>query len=407
MDEKELNQLLDQTTKAVSDKIKSAIEAAKEDNQKEVTSLKTDLLNELGPDSPHVKAMQEQLDQISLDNKDRKSEMEGKTFSDHVSDFAKSDDFKNIASETKQGKAIYRIPFQAKVATMLNSGQSGAIPFPTLDPGVSKTSDIPVFLFPMCNIGGTISDTIYYVDRSARTAGAAVAAEGVALGQSDMTYTQRSVSVFDVGTFITISKQMVQDNDFVQSEINGELTPMVLRKLDYDILNGTGTTEFDGIVNRGTTVSVAGLTFAGGIPNANNFDVLRVAVALCRKNNQQPDAILVSVDDYAMMELSKDGSGAYTIPPFYGPGIMISGVRVLPNTLITTGTFVVCDMNKAKLRMRQDMLVEAWYQHSDNATKRLLTITAYLRAAFYISAEHTTAFQKGSFDTVRLAINKS
>ena len=64
-------------------------------------------------------------------------------------------------------------------------------------------------------------------------------------------------------------------------------------------------------------------------------------------------------------------------------------------------------MSKAKLRMRQDMLVEAWYQHSDNATKRLLTITAYLRAAFYISAEHATAFQTSTFDTVRAAILKS
>lgn len=407
MDEKEFNTLLDQTTKAVADKIKSAMEAAKEDNQKEVTSLKADLLNELGPDSAHMKVMQDQLDQISLDIKDRKSEMEGKTFTDHVGDFIKSDDFKGIANESKQGKAIYRIPLQTKVGTMLDSGQSGEIPFPTFDPGVSKTSDIPVFLYPMCNIGSTTSETIYYVDRTARTAGATAPAEGVALGQSDMTYTQRSVSVFDVGTFITISKQMVQDNDFVQGEINGELTPMVLRKLDYDILNGTGTTEFDGIINRATTVSVAGLTYAGGIPNANNFDVLRVAVALCRKSNWQPNAILVSIDDYAMMEMSKDGSGAYTIPPFYGPGIQISGVRVIPNTLITAGTFVVCDMSKAKLRMRQDMLVEAWYQHSDNATKRLLTITAYLRAAFYISAEHATAFQTSTFDTVRAAILKS
>ena len=124
MDEKEFNTLLDQTTKAVADKIKSAMEAAKEDNQKEVTSLKADLLNELGPESAHMKVMQDQLDQISLDIKDRKSEMEGKTFTDHVGDFVQSDDFRGIANESKQGKAIYRIPLQTKVGTMLDSGQS-------------------------------------------------------------------------------------------------------------------------------------------------------------------------------------------------------------------------------------------------------------------------------------------
>jgi HK97 family phage major capsid protein len=412
MDEKQIQLIVDQVTQKTADKVKALSEAEQENRKKEFDGLKNDVMDslkkELGPESDHVKAMQQQLDDISTKMKKGENREEEKSTALQIGEMMKTDEYKNFAEGRSGGRFVKEIPLDRKAAgTMLNSGQSGVFPRPTWVPGVQKDEDLPVFVSSLLNIGTTTSNTVYYTERTARTDGAASRAEGAAMGQSDMTYTQRSTSVVDIGSFITISRQMLTDTEWMNNELNTELRGLVLRELDNELLLGAGSgTDLNGIINRSTAFAAG--NFAASVPNAGYFDVLRVAINQARRNNYMPTHVLVHSDDYTMMELNKTSDGQYDYPPFYAAsGLQVSGVKIVANNLITAGTYVVCTMPRARLYMRENLMVEAWYEHSDNATKGLVTFTATVRAAFYIAAEHANGFITGTFAAGIAAINKA
>nr|BDD47711.1 hypothetical protein 13 [bacterium] len=406
--EEKFKKLIDELADSQKAALQTALEEAKAGNKEVVDQAVESLKTELGPESEHIKAIQTQLDQIETDLKKRDQKVEMEDPNTGIKKMLESDEYKEFAANPKVGRIVKNMPLGIKSAgTMLNSGNlSGTLPRPTWVPGVSKTADIPVFVSSLMRVIPCSSNAVYYVDRTARTAGAGSSAEGDALGQSDMTYTQRSVTVERIGTFITISKIMLSDNDFMQSELNEELRGLVLRELDRQIVLSSGTSnELNGILNRAASFSSTSRPWDAAVQDANYYDVLWYAIAQSRRSNFNPTHILVHSDDYHFLKGAKTADGLPLFPQYEGV-LQIGGVQLVPNTLITAGQYVVCDMSKAKLCMRDEIEIAGWMEHSDNATKGLVTFTAELRAAFYFSAEHQNAFIKGTFSTDQAAILK-
>jgi hypothetical protein len=72
---------------------------------------------------------------------------------------------------------------------------------------------------------------------------------------------------------------------------------------------------------------------------------------------------------------------------------------------MTAGNFLVGDMTKAHLRMREDMNIQVGYVN-DDFTKNLVTILCEARAVSFIKANDAPAFVKGVIATCITAITK-
>jgi len=402
MTKEELNTLATDLGNKNATHVKELFDAARQEDAEKATAMEAKLMNILGPESEHMKAVQTQLDQIATDIKKAASqEVQFKTLNEHIALACKDEAFQNIRKN--RGSYQIEVPMDLELgmgqkATMLNSGQVNAIPKPTWIPGVSKTPDQQPFVADLCPIVPTTSNTVYYVDRTARTAAAAAVTEGDALPQDDMTYTQQSAAIVDYGAHIKISDNMLTDNDWVAGEINAELPWDVMDTLDGAIVTAA--------LAAATTYSVSGKPYDSTVIEANEYDALRTAINQARVANYRPDTCLVNHDDYTMMELAKATDGIYAIPPFFSSqGLRVSNVPIIPSNSITSGTFLVASFNRSKLAMRQNMILEFGYD-ADDFTKRLITVRAYIRAKWILSAQHAGGFITTTFATAKAALLK-
>ena len=393
MEEIDLKALATELGKKNADTMEVMLKAAREQDSKTQAEMQAKLLNELGAESPHIKAMQSQLDKISTDIKTRQShEMITKSFRDIVRDADVVSKTKELFN-TKTGFTVeVPLDFSKKiaVANMTNAlNFSGGLPKPTWIPGVSKVPDCQPFLADLIPTIQTNSNTVYYINRTARNRGAAVVTPGSALAQSDYTWAGASAAVLDYGTYVKIHQNALDDNDFVAGQLDAELPWDVLRVFDDAILAG--------ILSGATAFSAVAKPYLTGVVDANYFDVLRAAINQARAQCFAPDLVLVNTDDFAMMEMSKSSTGIYVIPQFItSNGLSVSGVRIVPNNLITSGTYCVCSLNRTYLAMRQNLVME-WGLDANDFTLRMVTVRAYVRGVYIKSTYANLGFITGTF----------
>jgi len=233
---------------------------------------------------------------------------------------------------------------------------------------------------------------------------AAETGEGSAKHQIDFDWVEKSAKVEKVTAYIKVSKEALADLPGLQNEIDAELRTEILLVADAALLNGDGTTpSLNGILNQDTAYSAG--AFAGTIPSANRFDVLRTAIAQIVAANFMPNYILLHPDDVAAMDLTKSATdGHYVLPPFKSAdGLVISGVRILENTGQTTDKFTVGDFTKFNVRVRQGMTVDIGLDGND-FTNNLVTILGEIRLVSYIKANHAVAFVSGDFSDAIAAL---
>ncbi|TRZ53856.1 phage major capsid protein [bacterium] len=401
MNDEELKALALDLGKKNADSMKAMFEAAKLDDQKAATELQAKLLNELGADSPHIKAMQSQLDVISTDIKTRQThDQVTKSFRDVIRDadvVAKTKELFN----SKIGFTVevpLNLNLKIAVANMTNAlNFSGGLPKPTWIPGLSKAPDEIPFLSQLIPTIATTSNTVYYINRTARNIGAAAVTPGNALPQVDYTWAGASAAVVDYGAYAKIHQNALDDNDFVAGQLDAEIPMDVLTAFDTAILTA--------ILSGATAFAVGTKPYAAAVVDANYFDVLRAAINQARGNNYWPDLVLVNTDDYAMMEMTKTSQGIYVVPQFISAnGLMVSGVKIVPNNLITSGTYAVCTLGRTYLAMRQNLVME-WGLDSTDFTLRMVTVRAYLRGVYIKSTTANLGFITGTFATDRAAMN--
>lgn len=234
-------------------------------------------------------------------------------------------------------------------------------------------------------------------------------AEGAAKPQADFDVQERTAKVEKIAAYAKMSKELLADQQAMRNFIEEEIRELVELKLDSQLYNGNGTSpNLKGIVTWATSMSVTGTPFATagvGVDQANNFDVVVAAKAIMENNYYfTPDVMLVNPLDYGLMQLVKNTQGQYLIPPFAtSMGMNIAGVQIYSNPGVTAGDFVIMDSSKPRLRMREEFNLDYGYEH-DDFTKNLITVLGELRALLYLPTNYAGAVLKGTFATVRAAM---
>ena len=278
------------------------------------------------------------------------------------------------------------------------------IPQYQYDPGISKAPDRQTFMMDIVNTAVANSLTIYWTQRKTRTDNSAWVSEGVSpTNQSVLGYETKTATMQNLGEFIKISNNSLDDIDFLLSEVQTELMVLIMLKVDAALLTGTvASNGFDGVLTKATAFSAAGDTLPTGV-TPNKFDALSYAITQVQLAKFMPNYIILNPADVRDMKLTRDDRGAYLLPPTMAVGnnVAVDGIRVISNTGMTKGSYLVGDFTKAKFWVRKAVDIRIWDQNDTDAQDQLKTITGYFRGTLVIKDADTTAFVTDTFaDTI-------
>ncbi len=310
---------------------------------------------------------------------------------------------KDQLDAVKSGKSI---TLDLKADTTIVGDYTGNIALSVLDPEINRIARQRVLLQNAVNRGTTTSKFVTYIQQTLQSTSDYVA-ESVAKPQGELKYTEVSKEVKKIAGVIKVSKEMLADLPFMQNEINTDLMASVSDDLENGILNGTGVgSQLEGMYTLATAWSAG--TFANTIIAANLHDVIRVACANIEAAKFYPTHVVLNPIDVAKLQLTKTTTGEYTYPIFYLDPVTsqpkIANLTIVSTTWMVAGTFLVGDMSRDYLKMRENMNITFGYEN-DDFTRNMISIICETRGVNYIKANDLGAFVKGNIQTSIVALD--
>jgi hypothetical protein len=305
----------------------------------------------------------------------------------------------NKASAEQNG-----ITFEIKAAgTMLESTNvsGGNVPVEQRIAGLNLIATRQLRLMDLFAKGAASSNIISWVYQANRDGAAGGTAEGDTKNQIDFDLVVASQAVVKRTAFIKISTEMLDDIDFIQSEINNELMRLLMLDIELTAYSGNGTApNLNGI--RTVATAFAAGTFAATVDNANEADVLTVAInQIAIANQEAPNAILMHPSDITKLKLYKVSATDRRYIDrliFIGNTLTLDGVPMIGSTLVTAGTYLVGNFNMSTMYQKNAVTINMGLDGND-WTKNLRTIIAEWRGALVTKNNDRTAFVKGTFST--------
>ena len=319
--------------------------------------------------------------------------------------FTESDAYKNYVSNGVKG-------IDSKVETKTTLTTTGYPPETLRQPGILETAlrdpNAVISLFDVIN---TDQNAFSYLEETTFTNNAAEAAEGSAVGEAALAFTERTESIRKMGVFIPVTDELLADESGIQGYLNSRLQTMIRLRLDSQLLSGDGTApNLEGILDAGKS-SVGSTDFSSYAGTLGKIGALYGAITDIRVNAfTEPDAIIMHPNDWNDIVTSVGAEFAGTASAGYaeksplfvaaggmgaGPSAQIWGLKVVPTTAIAAGTVLVGKFGggeAANIVMRQGMELAVSDSHSDFFIKNQLAIRATMRVGFPVYRE--AAFHK-------------
>lgn len=311
-------------------------------------------------------------------------------------------ELKNNMEMVKDGKNLI---LDLKVDTTITGDYTGNIALSTLDTEINRIARQRVKLRNEVNVGTTNSKFVTFIQQTLQSS-AGFVAESVAKTEGELKYTEVSKEVKKVAGLIKVSKEMLADLPFMQNEINTDLMATIEDRIENGILNGSGVgANLEGMYTNATAWS-AGI-FANTIIGANLADVIMTASAQIEANRFTATHVVLHPSDVARLQLSKSTSGEYTYPMFLmgvNGEVRVANLIVVSTTWMTAGTFLVGDMKKDNLRIRENMGITFGYD-GDDFSRNMISIICEARLVNYIKTNDLGAFVKGTIATAITALD--
>lgn len=254
--------------------------------------------------------------------------------------------------------------------------------------------------------GSTSSDVVRFVKESGYSNGAAPAAEGATIAQSDFDMTASDANVRKIATYFRISEEMLADTPQLTSYLSARAPEKLLSVEDTQILSGNGSApNLSGIITDAADFdTTSGGAFYQSVESANEFDVLVAALNQLALSNYDADYIMLNPTDFHKILLLKDSNNSYLKDQVYAglqPAFM--GVPVVVNTAITAGTFLCGNFGVGtQLWVRDNVGVEFFREDGTNVRDGFVTVRVSERVA--LTNYLPNAFVNGTFSTAKTAL---
>lgn len=200
----------------------------------------------------------------------------------------------------------------------------------------------------------------------------------------------------EVAGFFVVSDNMLEDMDWLRSEITNYASYRLRLKEETQLLNGDGTgNNIKGILNR----DIQNLAADSNSDADRIFETRRLIMNATGFN---PDGVVINPADYEKIRLSRDSNGQYYGGGYftgqYGNGGIMQdpplwGLRTIVTSSIPQGTALVGAFNAGgKVFRKGGLRIESTNSNADDFTNDRVTIR--LRERLTLQVEYPKAFVK-------------
>lgn len=242
---------------------------------------------------------------------------------------------------------------------------------------------------------GTLTgNAISYFVEGVREGGFTAVAEGGAKPQ--MHYVDPTAvtdALKKIAGWIRFSDEMVEDLDFIVSEINQRLLYDLAAQEEVQLLSGSGTgANVQGLLNRSGIQTEARGTTASGDTAADTL--FRAITKVETATGLSADGIVISPADYQTLRLARDSNNQYYGGGYfsgqYGNGAVLEkppiwGLRTVVTPAVAAGTALVANFSQAATLYRKGgVQVASTNSHGTDFTSNMVTIRAEERIALAV-----------------------
>ena len=405
MDEN-IKKQLDDVCNIIDEKLEKSAKSIKDNVNNEVdTVIKGEVKNLVEKHSEIV----DRLDKIEVENKKDNFEKVYTNSRDMIADgLNKSESFKAMKEGSRSSAN-----FELKADVLISSDFTGANSARDAS-GVERVTGIkfnPSNVTNMLNViptASTSSNVIRFVKENSYTDNAGATAEGSAPSDSEFALVATDAIVQKMASVMTISQEMLDDTPALAGYLNTRLVGKLNTVIDDQLIGGSGSSpNLLGLLNGGTAFDTsASGAFYQAIDNAQELDVLYVALNQLALANYSANAIVLNPTDFHKIALLKDTTNEY----LRGNSIVsadgflrINGVPVIMNNKISAGNFIAGDFTQgSQVFQREGVYVAFGYEDSDNFSKYLVSVRAIARLAHAVYLPD--AFVRGAFSSAKSAI---
>lgn len=216
--------------------------------------------------------------------------------------------------------------------------------------------------------------------------------EGTNKAESALTFEKKTSAVETIAHWIPASRQILSDAPQLRGIVDGKLRTGLKLKEDGQLMFGDGTNgNLLGLVPQATAYS------ATGIPaTPTKLDTLRWAFLQVSKAKYPATFAVLSLDDWAMIQMMKTTDGAYIFgSPTDGAVPRIWGKRVVESFGLDAGDFIAGSSLAGTIYDREDVSVRVSEHHAGFFIQNMVAILCEERIGFTL--ERPAAIVSGSF----------
>lgn len=315
-----------------------------------------------------------------------------------------SGDRQSLSFEISEIPAQQKADFAYLAKSTDKADLTGDVIIPDLQPGMERAPVREVFIEQIADTLDTDKDYVSYVEVTGSTGNPATTLELGTIPQKEWTFQEFKKPVQKITVANKHSVEILNDGPELVNAIKGFLAEDMNIVTDDQLLSGNGTApNLQGVLGVATDLNT--LIGTQILVGATHSDVLRIGVTKIRttgKGKFRPTHIVLNPVDVEAMELTKDTTGQYVLPPFIAAdGSRIAGATVIENVGITAGTFLMGDFRKLHIRRRSGVEIEITNADGNDFLSDIITVKMRRRLVSYVKTNDNGAFLTGTFATIK------
>lgn len=304
---------------------------------------------------------------------------------------------RNMLGQSKEYARLSTQRGSASIGSLSGPELKTLITLTTVSPGNQRMAPVNMRLeertvIDMIGESPVNTATVEWYEETTVTNAAAETAENTAKPEAALAWTLRNTTIKTIAVWIPVTRQALQDNDFLEAQIRNRLIFMVQRREETQVLTGNAVGEnLRGIINT-----------SGIQTQAKGADALPTAIMKAMGKIRgsagsgfiEPDGIVLHPNDYIdLMTLQEAGTGAYLLQAVLQnePQPRLWGLPIRQTTALTENTGLVGAFAAgAEVFRIGGLSVEASSEHSTYFTENKVAILAETRIG--LAVQIPTAF---------------
>lgn len=284
-------------------------------------------------------------------------------------------------------------PLFGKANVTSDPASAGVLTDPYRVPGVMMDPDEPLTVRDLFASVSISQNAVEWVKEKLFTNNAGPQnGEGTNKLESGMTFEKKSSPVETIAHWIPISRQILADAPALRGIIDGKLRTGLKLQEDQQLLFGDGLNgKLLGLVPQATAY------ISTGIPSSpSKIDHLRWAFLQVAKAKYPATFAVLSLDDWAMIQMMKTTDGAYIFgTPTDGAAPRLWGKRVVESFGMDPGDFLAGSSLAATIWDREDVSVRVSEHHANFFIQNMVAMLCEERIGFTV--ERPAAIVSGTF----------